>query len=108
MVLDAYALGELQKRVYAKEPAKQRNEENGILLVYLECGCIYYLNSTARWIYEKIDGEKSVGEIIHEAVMEYGVEENQISLDVLNVIENMRRTRMARIKGGRDERSCGI
>jgi len=52
---------------------------------------VYTLNETGAFIWENIDGKKSVEEIISEMMMEYDVDIERASKDVFSFIDDMSR-----------------
>ena len=50
---------------------------------------VYTLNETGAFIWEHIDGKKSVEEIINEMIMEYDVDIERASKDVFSFIDDM-------------------
>lgn len=52
---------------------------------------VYTLNETGAFIWEHIDGKRSVEEIITELKYEYDIDQQKAETDVFDFIENMRR-----------------
>ena len=52
---------------------------------------VYTLNETGAFIWEQIDGKRSVEEIITELTNEYDIDQQKAETDVFDFIENMRR-----------------
>ena len=50
---------------------------------------VYTLNDTAAFIWEHIDGKRSVGDIIKVVTAEYDIDMSSAEADVLSFIENM-------------------
>jgi hypothetical protein len=50
---------------------------------------VYTLNETGAFIWEQIDGKRSVEEIIDELTNEYDIDKQNAESDVFNFIENM-------------------
>lgn len=50
---------------------------------------VYTLNETGAFIWEQIDGEKSIEEIITALTTEYDIEFKNAETDVLSFVENM-------------------
>jgi len=50
---------------------------------------VYTLNETGAFIWEHIDGKRSVEEIINEVTEEYNVDNKTAEADVLSLIEEM-------------------
>jgi len=50
---------------------------------------VYTLNETGAFIWEQINGKRSVEEIISELINEYDIDEQNAESDVFNFIENM-------------------
>jgi hypothetical protein len=50
---------------------------------------VYTLNETGAFIWEQIDGKRSVGEIIAALTEEYDIEVKSAEADVLSFIDNM-------------------
>jgi len=51
---------------------------------------VYTLNETGAFIWEQIDGEKSISDIIMKVVNEYETDNITAEADVISFIENMR------------------
>jgi hypothetical protein len=51
---------------------------------------MYTLNETGAFIWERIDGKKSAGDIINEIINEYEVDYETASNDVFSFIDEMR------------------
>ena len=51
---------------------------------------VYTLNETGAFIWDEIDGKKTITDIIHKLSEEYDVDENMAKDDVLDFIEKMR------------------
>jgi hypothetical protein len=52
---------------------------------------VFTLNETGAFIWELIDGEKTLGEIIAAVTAEYDIDEGTASEDVEDFIENMKK-----------------
>jgi hypothetical protein len=52
---------------------------------------VYTLNETGAFIWEQIDGKRSVEEIISELTSEYDIDKQKAEADVFDFIENMKR-----------------
>jgi methyltransferase-like protein len=50
---------------------------------------VYTINETGAFIWEKIDGKKTVGEIIEALVTEYEIDNETASKDVQEFVGNM-------------------
>jgi hypothetical protein len=50
---------------------------------------VYTINETGAFIWEQIDGEKTVEEIIAALIAEYDIDNGTASKDVLNFVDNM-------------------
>jgi hypothetical protein len=50
---------------------------------------VYTLNDSGAFIWEQIDGKRTVGEIIDEIIKEYDIDEKTAATDVFSFIENM-------------------
>jgi hypothetical protein len=50
---------------------------------------VYTLNESGAFIWEQIDGKRTVGEIIDEIIKEYDIDEKTAATDVFSFIENM-------------------
>jgi len=51
---------------------------------------VYTLNETGAFIWEQIDGKRTVGEIIEKIIIEYEIDEKKAVSDLFSFIENMR------------------
>jgi len=52
---------------------------------------VYTINETGAFIWEKIDGKKTVEEIINLVTQEYEIDNNSASKDVFDFIFNMKK-----------------
>ena len=50
---------------------------------------VYTINETGAFIWEQIDGKKTVEEIIAALIVEYDIDNGTASKDVLNFVDNM-------------------
>jgi methyltransferase-like protein len=51
---------------------------------------VFVLNETGAFIWEQIDGKRTVGEIIEVVINEYEIDNDSASKDVFDFIENMK------------------
>ena len=83
------------KSVYTRSPdIVTRKTGNEYVLVPVtnniaDMNSVYTLNETGAFIWELIDGEKSVGEIIDALTEEYDIDYGSAKDDVDSFIENM-------------------
>ena len=54
-----------------------------------DMNCVYTLNETGAYIWDKIDGKRNVEEIIGALMDEYDIDKQNAERDVLSFIENM-------------------
>ena len=54
-----------------------------------DMNCVYTLNETGAYIWDKIDGIRNVEEIIAALMDEYEIDKQNAERDVLSFIENM-------------------
>jgi len=87
--------------VYAiSEDVVARNIEGELIIVPLTSGIgdmeeeIYTLNETGRAIWEKLDGQKSLREVIESLKTEFEAEPEEIEGDVLGLIGELLKRRM--------------
>jgi hypothetical protein len=52
---------------------------------------MYTLNETGAFIWELIDGKRTVGEIISELVKEFDIDNDTASADVISFIDDMKK-----------------
>lgn len=50
---------------------------------------VFTLNETGAFIWEKIDGEKNLKEIIEALIKEYDISEEKAQSDVMEFVENL-------------------
>jgi len=50
---------------------------------------VYTLNETGAFIWEQIDGEKSVGDLIEAVIAEYDIDRETAASDVLSFFDKM-------------------
>jgi hypothetical protein len=80
---------------YRKDPSIVFREIGGeVILVPIrqnvgDLGSIYTLDETAAFIWELIDGQRSVREIRDEIVGEFEVEEEEAEQDLLELLEQL-------------------
>jgi coenzyme PQQ biosynthesis protein PqqD len=55
---------------------------------------LFTLNETARSIWKRLDGKKSLQDVIQELATEYGAPENEIEKDVLGLVTELIKRRM--------------
>jgi len=87
--------------VYAiSEDVVARNIEGELIIVPLTSGIgdmeeeIYTLNDTGRAIWEKLDGQKNLREIVEALKTEFEAEPEEIEGDVLGLIGELLKRRM--------------
>jgi coenzyme PQQ biosynthesis protein PqqD len=77
-----------------------REIENELIIVPLTSGIadmeneLYTLNETARVIWEKLDGKKSLQDIIDDLSMEYNADKEQITADVVELTDELLKRKM--------------
>lgn len=82
------------------EDVVARNIEGELIIVPLTSGIgdmeedIYTLNKTGRAIWEKLDGQKSLREIIKSLEAEFEAEPEEIERDVLGLVRELFKRRM--------------
>lgn len=52
---------------------------------------VFTLNETGAYIWEQIDGKRTVADIIESLVSEYEISDNEAEKDVFEFVENLRR-----------------
>jgi methyltransferase-like protein len=83
------------KSVYSHSPdIVTRKTGNEYVLVPVtnniaDMNSVYTLNETGAFIWELIDGEKNVGEIIDAVTEEYDINHGSAEEDVISFIKNM-------------------
>lgn len=87
--------------VYAiSDDVVAREIEGEIIIVPLVAGMcdledeLFTLNETGKAIWDKIDGQRSIGQVIDELSAEYQAEPEEIDTDVLGLVEELARRRM--------------
>jgi len=55
---------------------------------------LYALNDTARFVWTRLDGVRSVGAVVDELAAEYGVPADQIDADVEGLLDELLKRRM--------------
>jgi coenzyme PQQ biosynthesis protein PqqD len=82
------------------EDVVARNIEGELIIVPLTSGIgdmeeeIYTLNETGKAIWKKLDGQKSLREIIKSLEAEFEAAPEEIEGDVLGLVEELRKRRM--------------
>jgi hypothetical protein len=86
---------DLQKIYRPSEDIVVREIENEIIIVPLTSGIadmeneLYTLNETARAVWERLDGHKSLQQITDELSLEYNAEKQLIAADIAGLIEEL-------------------
>jgi hypothetical protein len=87
--------------VYAiSEDVVAREIEGEIIIVPLVAGIgdledeLFTLNETGKAIWDKIDGRRSLNDVIAELAAEYQAEPGEIETDVLGLVAELARRRM--------------
>lgn len=77
-----------------------REIENEIIIIPLTSGIadmeneLYTLNETGRDIWERLDGQKSLQQVIDEISLEYNADKAQITADVVRLIQELLKRKM--------------
>ncbi|MBN2320702.1 MAG: PqqD family protein [Acidobacteria bacterium] len=77
-----------------------REIEGEIIIVPLVAGMgdtddeLFTLNETGRAIWQKLDGRRSLRQVIEELATEYEAAEGEIEADVIGIIEELSRRKM--------------
>ncbi|MBR1486403.1 MAG: PqqD family protein [Synergistaceae bacterium] len=74
--------------------------EGDILVAANKNSEVFYLNSIAGEIWNKIDGEKRIYEICGEILSEYDAESEQVHSDVVDLIRDFQWKKLIRLKEG--------
>ena len=87
--------------VYAvSDDVVAREIEGEIIIVPLVAGIgdledeLFTLNETGKAIWEKLDGQRSLNDVIKELAAEYQAPPGEIDADVLGLVEELSRRRM--------------
>ena len=84
---------------------KRTNYE--FLIVMNENTDIFYLNDTARFIYENIDGNNTINDIYLSITREYdmlGMDENKIKKDLIEIIREFQCQKIIKLKEAKYEK----
>lgn len=80
---------------------------NEFLIIMSNDKELYYLNDTARFIYECFDGEKTLSEIFDVLIKEYAIESEMkeaVLEDFVETIRNFQWQNIIRLKEAKNER----
>lgn len=79
----------------------KKKENNDFLIVMSEQTEIFYLNDTAKFIYENIDGKRSIKEILELIKQEYDVsnlDDNLLKKDLIEMVRDFQWQRIIKLK----------
>lgn len=85
------------KTVFSRSPSiVTRKTGNEYVLIPVtdniaDMNSVYTLNETGAFVWEHIDGKRSIEEIILTLMEEYNIERKTAESDVLSLIENMKK-----------------
>ena len=63
--------------------------EDECVLLHLSSGRYYTLNEVGRFLWESLDGKKSLSELHEGVIREYDVDEQVAKQDILEVIQDL-------------------
>ena len=66
-----------------------RAVEGETLVIHLPSGNYFSLNSVGTWIWESIDGRRTVRELVEIVAAEYDADPERVQVDVLNLINDL-------------------
>ena len=89
----------LKMYIPIKNALKTRENDSFLILSNRENN-VYYLNSTARDIWEVIDGNKNISQICANLLKEYNVSREVFEKDLITFIRDMQWKKLLRLKKG--------
>lgn len=89
----------INKHIPVKNALKARTDDLFLILSNHESN-VYYLNGTAREIWEIIDGNKNIKEICEYLSGEYDVSHEILESDLVNFVRDMQWKKLLRLKKG--------
>ena len=89
----------INKYIPIKHALKARENGSFLILSNKESN-VYYLNGTAREIWENIDGNKNINEICGYLSGEYDVSREVLERDLIDFIRDMQWKKLLRLKKG--------
>ena len=98
MYLDSPESFELVKSILMRsiphDITLKKSDESSVLLVMNDEYTLSFLNETASKFLDLCNGEKNVSEILHEMQLEYDVDMNTLTLDIMQLIRNLQKNRI--------------
>jgi hypothetical protein len=86
------------KGMIVETKALKQREEGPFLVVMSEGLQLSYLNSTAKDIYLRFDGVKSIGDICASLLEDYDVTEETLNADIVSIVRDFQWQSLIRLK----------
>ena len=80
--------------------ALKTRENDSFLIISNQESNVYYLNGTAREIWDNIDGNKSIDDICSYLLSEYDVSREILERDLIVFVRDMQWKKLLRLKKG--------
>jgi hypothetical protein len=90
----------LDSKCVPSEDVVAREIEGELVIVPLTSGIgdmedeLYTLNDSGKAIWDRLDGKRSLANIIDELIAEYDVERNEIEVDVIGLVNELVKRKM--------------
>jgi hypothetical protein len=86
---------ELERIIAKNGDVSWRSIEGNCVLLHLVSGVYYTLDSVGRFIWESLDGEKPLADVLKEVLDRYDVEETKAREDLLEIVDDLLREELA-------------
>jgi hypothetical protein len=90
----------LESKFVPSEDVVAREIEGELVIIPLTSGIgdmedeLYTLNDSGKAIWDRLDGKRSLSNIINELIAEYVVERNEIEVDVIGLVNELVKRKM--------------
>ena len=86
---------ELERVIVRSVDVSWRSIEGNCVLLHLVSGVYYTLDTVGRSIWESLDGEKPLADVLEEVLARYDVEEAKAREDLLEIVDDLLREELA-------------
>jgi hypothetical protein len=90
----------LESKCFPSEDVVAREIEGELVIVPLTSGIgdmedeLYTLNDSGKAIWDRLDGKRSLSNIVDELITEYDVDRNEIEEDVIGLVSELLKRKM--------------
>jgi hypothetical protein len=90
----------LDSKCVPSEDVVAREIEGELVIVPLTSGIgdmedeLYTLNDSGKAIWDRLDGKRSLSNIVNELIAEYDVDRNEIEVDVIGLVNELLKRKM--------------